>query len=202
MSTGDPAMGVNAAGQAQAKVPESACEELEAKNTSLRNDLSNDKAKGVNEPFGANGATTVAHGSLGGGNQVGAASRLLPSRYNKRVVEGLWVEKNKTKRREMLSSGSSNVCPEKPFKYAKGYRPHQSHCESKILESLFRPGNPAPTGTLVLNINWQSSGEPNSKLPCRDCRRLLCHAQKNCGLKIELCKKSAKQKPTPLKCQK
>ncbi len=201
MNTGNAAAStVNVAAMAPSVTPTSICEELQTQNTSLRKDLSEDTAKNVNEAFGPSGATTVAHGALSGGNPIGATSRLLPSRYNKRVVEGLWEEKDKSKRRKMLASGSSNVCPQKPFKYAKGYRPHQSHCESKILETLFSPSNPKPSGTLVLNINWQSTKNPNSKEACEACQKLLCHAQKECNLVIKLCQEDPKDPPEPLLC--
>lgn len=202
MTTGNTAAtGVNQAGMAVDMGPPTLCEAMESQNKALREDLAADESASIKEGFGSSGATTVAHGSLTQSSPMGATSRLLPSRYDDRVVKGLWEEKDKDKRKAMRKSGESNVCPGKPFKYDQAYRPHQSHCESKILETLFKPGSASPAGgTLTLNINWQSSDNPNSKQPCPSCRRLLCHAQKHCEIKIELCQKDPSDPPKPLSC--
>lgn len=198
VTTGNSAAGtVNAATMKPGEIPPTNCQELKTSNENLRTTLSEDSSKSVSDNFGKSGATTVAHGSLNGGAPIGAGSRLLPSRYDKRVVEGLWAEKDKTKRRKKIEDGSSNLCPKPEFKYAKGYRPHQSHCESKILETLFS-GEPKPKGTLLLNINWQNSEHNNSKEPCEACEELLCHAQKECGLQILLCDDVPYHAPKPL----
>jgi len=176
---------------------------MDGQNTSLRRSLARDrKSKTIRDTFGASGASTVAHGSLQGGASLGAGSRLLPSRYDSRVVKGLWKEKNKKKRRQMRKSGKSNLCPEPPFEYAEAKRPHQSHCESKILETLFDPKqNPTqpPKGSLLLNINWQNS-DGKSKEPCPACERLLCHAQEKCKVTILLCQEDPEDPPEKLSC--
>ncbi len=189
------ATGFNAATMAPGQVPATPCEELEEKNKSLRQSLARDrKSPSIRGTFSKKGASTVAHASLNGGPPVGAGSRLLPTRYSKRVVKGLWNGKHKTK----IKQRKSNLCPEPPYKYDKGYRPHQSHCESKILETLFA-ATPKPTGTLLLNINWQSKGNPNDKNPCPACKDLLTHAQEECGLTIMLCGKDPKTPPKKFK---
>lgn len=184
--------------------PDTPCEELQKRNQTLRRSLARDKrSRSIRQNFGANGATTVAHGSLNGGGAVGATSRLLPSRYDNRVVKGLWAEPNKKKRSARIKARSSNLCPDPPFEYDSAFRPHQSHCESKMLEHLYNPKNGGPvSGSLLLNINWQSQADPNSKQPCQACRRLLCHAQQECdpGLVISLCQKDPKKPPKPLRC--
>lgn len=193
------ASGVNAAKTAPGDTPKTPCEELDDKNKSQRATLASDPdSQSIRSNFGPGGVTTIAHSSLDGGPAMGAASRLLPSRYS-HLAQGLWAGKNKQQRAAMKKSGTSNVCPGNQFKYQKAARPHQSHCESKILETMFS-ASPAPSGTLLLNINWQSSADPNSKLPCPACKKLLCHAQKHCNLQIELCAKDPKRKPAPLKC--
>jgi hypothetical protein len=192
------ASGVNAAKTAPGDTPKP-CEELDGKNTAQRTALAKDpESKSIQKNFGPGGVTTVVHGSLDGGPAIGAASRLLPSRYS-HLAQGLWAGKNKQQRAAMKKSGTSNVCPGNQFKYQKAARPHQSHCESKILETMFS-ASPAPSGTLLLNINWQSSADPNAKIPCPACKKLLCHAQTHCNLKIELCPKNPKKPPTALKC--
>jgi hypothetical protein len=197
---GNPAAGVNAANQSLSDIPPTDCKELEKNNEKLRSDLSEDSSESVSKPFGSKGATTVAHGSLNGGIPIGTTSRLLPSRYDKRVVQGMWAEKDTSKRKQIRKTGKSNLCPEPAFHYKKAFRPHQSHCESKILETLFAPGKPKPTGTLLLNINWKNSSNPNSKLPCEACERVLCHAQKKCKLIIELCQEDPKDPPESMEC--
>ena len=194
------AMGMNTGGSASGNIPETPCEELDKRNKSQRSQLANDpQSESVRGAFGPGGATTVAHGSLNGAAPLGAASRLLPSRY-KHLAQGLWAETDKKKRRAMRKSRRSNLCPDPAFRYEKAARPHQSHCESKILETLFAPGGTPPSGTLRLNINWQSQDNPNSKLPCRACKKLLCHAQESCELDIELCQKDPKKPAQPLQC--
>lgn len=201
MTTGNTvATGVNQAGMAVDMGPPTLCEAMESQNNALREGLAADESESVRTGFGSSGATTVAHGSLNSGAPMGATSRLLPSRYDDRVVKGLWEEKDRDKRKEMVKNGTSNVCEAKKFKYGKAYRPHQSHCESKMLETMFKPGGTPPSGTLTLNINWQHSGNPNDKQPCEACELLLCHAQTHCGIKIELCQKKPGDPPKPLKC--
>jgi hypothetical protein len=193
------AIGVNQGAQGMGDSPESNCKELEKRNTAQRAQLSNDQSASIRGAFAMPGATTVAHGSLNGGAPMGAASRLLPSRYQ-HLKQGLWAEKDRAKRSAMRKSGSSNVCPGAPFTYEqRAIMPHQSHCESKILESMFA-GGAQPSGTLLININWQSLQNSNSKAPCRACRTLLCHAQKECGVNILLCKEDPDEEPRALKC--
>ena len=176
------------------------CASMEVQNQQLRNDLATDpKSAGIRKVFGAGGASTVAHGALlPGGPVMGSTSRLLPSRYNNRVVKGLWERSDRAK---MRRTGSSNLCPDPPFKYGSALRPHQSHCESKLLETLFNPARfpQPPTGSFLVNINWQSSAG-TKKVPCGACRRVLCHAQQQCGLDILLCQKDPNAAPRPMSC--
>jgi hypothetical protein len=172
------------------------CAELNDKNTKLRSDLQKDPAKDTKEYFA--GSSTVAHASFDAGPAAGAVSRLLVQRYDRRVVKGLWGSEAGRKK---IEARTSNLCPDPEFKYDSGYRPHQSHCESKLLETLFDPAGTPPTGgSLLLNINWQIKGKPSSKLPCDACKKLLCHAQKECGLNIQLCKEDPADDPQPLSC--
>ena len=197
--TGNPAtMGCNAATMMPSG-PGSACEKMGVMNTELRGALAGDKSsKTISDAFGPTGATTVAHGSLSGGGVTAAASRLLPSRY-KNMAQGIWKEKNKKKRRAKRKSGKSNLCPKPAFTYDQAFRPHQSHCESKILEDLFQSPAGLAGQTLTLNINWQASGVVSNQ-PCLACERVLCHAQEHCELNIELCEKNAKKGAKPLEC--
>ena len=176
------------------------CAALEVMNQQLRNDLANDpKSAGIRKIFGAGGASTVAHGALlPGGPIMGSTSRLLPMRYNSRVVKGLWESPN---RAAMRKTGRSNLCPQPPFQYGNALRPHQSHCESKLLETLFSPARfpQPPTGSFLVNINWQSSLGVK-KTPCGACKDLLCHAQEKCDLNILLCQKNTNAPPQPLRC--
>ena len=152
--TGNPATAGVSAAKMMPPGPETDCEKMEVMNEGLRGSLAKDKkSKSLQKAFGKKGPTTVAHGSLSGGGVQGTASRLLPTRYDGRVAKGLWKEKSKSKRRAMRKGRKSNLCPEPAFKYAKAARPHQSHCESKILEDMFGPPSKPPTGqTLTLNI--------------------------------------------------
>lgn len=180
-------------------VDQTTCQKLEARNEAVRGQLANDPSPSIQGAFGPQGATTVAHGSLNGGAPIGAASRLLPGRYAN-LAQGLWANPDREARKKMRASGRSNLCPEPPFTYGQAFRPHQSHCESKILETLFAPGGTPPSGTLTLNINWQHSLNPNDKLPCRACKELLCHAQEHCKIKIERCEEDPADPPTPVTC--
>jgi hypothetical protein len=112
-------------------------------------------------------------------------------------VKGFWSETDKAKRRKKRKSGKSNLCPDPAFKYDEAMRPHQSHCESKILETLYSAGKPAAGSSLLLNIDWRNS-VGRSKLPCPACKRLLCHAQEKCDLQILLCR--AGKDPKPVAC--
>jgi hypothetical protein len=194
-NSGDSA-GLNQGSEASGDAPDSPCEEMTQQNEALRGQLAGDQENAsIRGAFGPNGASTVAHASLNGGSAIGAASRLLPGRYAG-LAQGLWENTTPEQRREMRQSGRSNVCPDAPFQYdVAAFRPHQSHCESKILETLFA-GTPA--GTLVLNINWQYENCPNDPNPCAACKRLLCHAQEHCGIDIMLCQEEPE--PEPLEC--
>jgi hypothetical protein len=195
------ATGMSAGGQATGDIPAVTCQELEGQNVALRQRLAQDPSASVRESFAPppDAASTVVHGSLNGGAAIGAVNRLLPARYND-LAQGLWAGRNREQRRQMRETGESNLCPEPPFTYGQGFRPHQSHCESKILETLFAPGGTPPSGTLTLNINWQWSECPNDKSPCEACERLLCHAQQGCHLTILLCKEDPQDPPEPPDC--
>jgi hypothetical protein len=193
------ALQVNTGGTSTAAPPPD-CASMEVQNQQLRQDLASDaKSAAIRKIFGAGGASTVAHGALlPGGPVMGSTSRLLPSRYNNRVVKGLW---DRSDRPKMRQSGSSNLCPDPPFQYGNALRPHQSHCESKLLETLFNPARfpQPPSGTLLLNINWQQAAG-SKKVPCRACEKLLCHAQQKCNLNIKLCQEDPEDPPEDLSC--
>jgi hypothetical protein len=71
-------------------------------------------------------------------------------------------------------------------------RPHTSHTESRIIESLMSqaPGGDMTGATLKMAINWQSKSKEGETMqqdvPCSSCHRVLCAAAE-CGLKITLC---------------
>lgn len=56
---------------------------------------------------------------------------------------------------------------------------HPTHTESRIIEDLFKPGNPDPSGgRLVLAINWNSAEPGQEKDACDHCKELLCKVDK------------------------
>ena len=156
------ATGVSGATQATSDIPPIDCKELNSRNEKERAALGSDESKSIQSAFGDGGATTVAHASLNGGSPVGAASRLLPLRY-KHLAEGLWANTTKAQRRQMRKTGRSNVCPGAPFNYGKACRPHQSHCESKILETLFS-ATPTPSGTLLPQHQLAVAGQSEQQI--------------------------------------
>jgi uncharacterized protein DUF4150 len=70
-------------------------------------------------------------------------------------------------------------------------RPHTSHTESRVLESLFAGGTPPPGTKVLFAIDWNRFNEEKEKWfsddnPCDNCRNLICAAQA-CGITIEIC---------------
>jgi hypothetical protein len=87
--------------------------------------------------------------------------------------------------RAKLNKNNDGVGPYKTSKSTS--RPHTSHTESRILESLFANGAP-PAGTKItfaIQVN-KNEGKGKEDDPCDRCRRLLCAAEL-CDIEIKIC---------------
>ncbi len=189
---------------------DSPCEKLGKANDEDREKLSEDKGlKGSdNKPEArttvakvGTGNTTITNGVLkmagAAAKHVKACSRALAAKYDPAFETGLCkddVEK-KTSNMDACAPG---------FQYKTGNnRPHQSHTESRLIESALEgmKGKAAAAagslGTLTMKINWRTKGDFSTK-PCPNCERVIC-AAKECGLKIMLCGEEGK--PVEPKCK-
>ena len=91
------------------------------------------------------------------------------------------------------SGGKSKVkCPAASHKYLKGMEAqHAGHAEARMVDNVFTGRK--PKGSMTINVDWIPSTDPQSKMPCENCLKLLCAAQK-CGVDIYLCDKEGKKK--------
>ncbi|MEZ2354718.1 hypothetical protein [Caballeronia sp. RCC_10] len=114
----------------------------------------------------------------------------------------------------------SKMCKKKngeDFEHAtQGFSSGCSHTEARLVEDAFKGPGGAEGCELMMKIKWKQRvvfKNPQGKItgaknvaplakPCKDCEKVLCHAQ-YCGLKIFLCKikqgRQEKVKPPPCK---
>lgn len=199
MNPGNGCVSPDAAKKAIAKIKPAECKDLREKNKEKRDELEGDDKKG----------TTVTHASVNG-EQTWSYSRQLSAAYQNgsysagldRVDTGDTTKKGAKisdveDKRGGEGSDASNLCAaaRKKFQYQttkSTSRPHTSHTESRILESTFS-GRAPPRGTVVvMAIDWNNQGKPDSN-PCENCRQLICAAQE-CGIIIALCDKKNEAK--------
>ncbi len=190
---------VDAAGVAPGLGEDPTCEELSDANDERRSEVNQDDKK-----------TTVTHAKIERPGQptvtVWASSRKLGATFRnggEGYVSGLEREEGDTVDQKSRTGGeASNLCPKAREKMKKNNdgrtykatsstsRPHTSHTESRVLESLFAGGAP-PAGTRVtMAIQWNvekpDGSFTTSDDPCENCRELICAAGL-CGIEILLC---------------
>jgi hypothetical protein len=75
-----------------------------------------------------------------------------------------------------------------------------AHAECKIVNSMSnKKGASMRGGSLLLNVDWRSSTFKQGKrsgMPCESCYAMLCHAAKECKIKVYIC--GPKNKPQEL----
>ena len=206
---GDGCMTVDAAAMVAEGNKDEACEALGNKNEAKRKEIKQEKE-----------STTVTHATYTNANgvtgEMAASSRILAAKYSNALSTGLGrtpIEtkqykkgKYKGKSYTVMESEKTNVNCDKAkaknfsYRQRKG-RPHTSHTESRIIETIFAAGGPAPGGKLLLNIDWnKKKGKDPQKKPCKHCQRLICAVQA-CGLVIELCQGDPPKPTPPKKCK-
>jgi hypothetical protein len=70
-----------------------------------------------------------------------------------------------------------------------------AHSEAKGINCLTNTGSAMRGGSITLKINWRSRNldqGDESGMPCQDCYDMLCHAAKECDIKIFICSKDNK----------
>ncbi|GJH29934.1 PAAR-like domain-containing protein [Caballeronia novacaledonica] len=187
----------------RASPAEPECQELQEKNKTTR------KALGQNDATST--VTTANFTPAGGGapQTVWSCSRALDriAAAGKAIAgycKGLGFKEEKIDiqtsngPRKAKKANDTNMCQkakDRNFAYTNDIntmRPHTSHTESRIIESLMSqaPGGDMTGATLKMAINWQSKSKEGETMqqdvPCSSCHRVLCAAAE-CGLKIILC---------------
>ena len=179
-------------GGMSAPEPDPECEALHDANDSERDRLSNATQKAdPTKPHqtvraAASGNTTITHATFNG-NPLKAASKAVIHKYDNSFSEGLTAEE--IEQRTSNSKVKSKACG--GHEYQKTARPHTSHTESRIIETIFGASPPPQGGTLVLAINWPG-GENKGKRscdPCEHCQKLICAVSEPAPgcLKIVIC---------------
>ena len=79
-----------------------------------------------------------------------------------------------------------------------------AHSEAKGVNCLTNSGDSMRGGSMTFNIDWRSGKMKNgqtSGMPCEDCLAMMCHAAKECEIKIYICDhKNQKQELTENDC--
>jgi hypothetical protein len=78
-----------------------------------------------------------------------------------------------------------------------------AHAEAKIVNQLTQSGGAMKGGEILLNIDWRfkrRNRKNSSGMPCKSCYKMLCHAAKECDIKILLCDKDGREQPFPKDC--
>lgn len=201
MNPGDGCMTVDSAGMAPGVGADPKCEELKAANGQRR------------EQIGQSGeGSTVTHAKIERPGKetttVWSSSRALGKAYRNGKVGGYVsglerADGDVRDKHDRVGQEASNLCPEAQEKMkannggktyvatASDSRPHTSHTESRVLESLFAGSQAPPPGTKVtLAIQWNEKDTDGDFVandnPCPNCRKLICAAQR-CGIEILIC---------------
>lgn len=111
---------------------------------------------------------------------------------NKKIRQSKAARHNAKKRKAGVLCNGSHVHPGG----GKG-----AHGECKIFNNLSNiVGSTMRGGSVLLNIDWRrnvgKAGVDYSGMPCEDCYAMLCHAARECKIKILICDKD--NKPTEL----
>jgi hypothetical protein len=207
MTTGNTvALTVNVGAVSPPKYQDSDCQELKTQNETQREKTRQNLSSAMEQtPSGelekalsmvrGNGSTftsaRVDVGSPNGrvqGGPTGCSNGKARERGNNAMVKGGSTE--------MKNGDASVMCKPPEYKHAKGGS--GAHAEAKIMNELTELGGGSIAGgSVLLNVDWRyrlpSTGKHyKSGMPCPTCYRMLCHASKNCGVKIFLCDKDGK----------
>lgn len=112
-----------------------------------------------------------------GYNMIASSKRLRGAKYDDYAVG-------------IEPGGESKLCGNYEHKSPK-FMPKSSHTEARMIEEIFSmapgaKGGPGSMGSLVMRIAWQQRNGRIKRKPCRDCRKLICQAEK-CGLEVLIC---------------
>lgn len=173
MNAGNCSVGVSAAQAAAGMGAEdNPCAKLDEANKAVRADMSKKgKTQGAQK-------STITHGvfrkkGAKKASYVRACSNKADSAYLAGMSQGLTPHPSDKE----TEGKKSKACGGHMYKQAKANkRPHTSHTEARIIEDLFKPGQPNPSGgTLILAIDWKTA-RPKSKRQhaCKHCQKLLC----------------------------
>jgi hypothetical protein len=73
-----------------------------------------------------------------------------------------------------------------------------AHSEAKSINCLSNTGSAMQGGSITFKINWRSRNlkqGSESGMPCEHCFAMMCHAAKECKIKIFICSKDNKEEP-------
>jgi hypothetical protein len=203
---GDGCTNVDTAGVAPGMGDDPDCKTLEAGNKARRNELKQAEEK-----------TTISHAKIERPGEktttVWSCSRSLVSAYQNGNVKPGYVSGLERVDRDVIDSRkrqggeASNLCDDarkqlmanndgKAYASTK-FRPHTSHTESRILESLFASGSKLAGTKVTFAINWNTRDDDGDFFkkddPCDACHKLICAAQA-CEITILFCAKKNEPK--------
>ncbi len=97
---------------------------------------------------------------------------------------------------EQKMGGAGTLCDDSYTHCAGG---SGAHAEAKIVNHMSElPGSSMRGGSMLFNIDWRfkRGGEAHqSGMPCTQCHKMMCHAMKECEIKIFICDKDGKPQP-------
>ena len=195
------------------------CEELDEKNKEERKKFidkkeKKKKKKGLNQEEqtaldkAKRGGMTFSSAAVspGGGMSTQCSSGLVNSQITNAGPGGTSdqkqglnkkTRKSKAKRHEAKKKKAGVLC-NGDYVHPGGGK--GAHGEAKIVNNMTNEVGGAMRGsTVVMNIDWRRNvegGVSQSGMPCEDCYAMLCHAARECDIKIVLC--NAKNEPTEL----
>ena len=199
MNPGNGCLNPDVAAAAMGRITEADCQTMKEDNKNKREEVNHNKE-----------TSTVSSATVsppeGDPSTAWSCSRKIAGKYKNGAYKG-GLERfdtgEKTSRGHKISdvkdkkggkgAEASNLCGEarEKFKYKKTKstsRPHTSHTEARVVESLFAEG-PPPRGTVIaFSINWNDKKDPEdvNDNPCKQCHELLCAAQ-HCGVVVAIC---------------
>jgi hypothetical protein len=141
-------------------------------------------------PGAVGSATTSSSGTanaLIGNGGCGGGSSEQKQGLNKKTRESKAKKHQKKKEKAGVLCGGSHLHP------GGGAG---AHSEAKSINCLSNTGSAMTGGSITFKINWRSgklAQGTESGMPCQHCFAMMCHAAKECEIKIFICSKDNKK---------
>lgn len=157
------------------------CKKLENKNDSTRDELKEEtEDKSVIGKDKRGRGTTVS--SMSSKPAAGGRAATATAHNNQKAVEKSPSPLAAGGDESVRDGSETPLCSGSKYKHPAPAVQKSGHAEARLMAEMPQ----SKPRVVTINIDWQAKDGP-SKMPCRDCHKMLCAAQKDCKHKIYLC---------------